>query len=191
MELERFTRIAEAKDARPLARLVNLAGEGLPLHIWSTMAAPDQDPWEVGRRRQAEKAQEGQIYVVDFGEGPVASLTGYAIGPTPEPIGAALPALFRPLQELENLALNSWYVNVLACFPETQGQGIGTHLLTLAEKIAADRGISRMSVIVSDDNHGARRLYERVGYAEKARRRCVSDGWQTGIQNWVLLTKEL
>ena len=55
----------------------------------------------------------------------MASLTGYVIGPDPEPIGADFPALFRPLQELENQALDSWYVNVLACYPEHRGEGPG------------------------------------------------------------------
>jgi ribosomal protein S18 acetylase RimI-like enzyme len=94
----------------------------------------------------------------DLGEGAVASLTGYAIGAEPEPVGGDMPALFRPLQELENQALESWYVNVLACYPDYRGQGYGSLLLRAAEDIARDAGQRRMSVIVSDTNRGARRL---------------------------------
>ncbi|NJO33793.1 MAG: hypothetical protein HC869_12240 [Rhodospirillales bacterium] len=48
-----------------------------------------------------------------------------------------------------------------------------------------------MSVIVSDANPGARRLYERCGYREAAVRTMVKDDWQNDGRNWVLLTKAL
>lgn len=184
-------RLATERDAPALADLVNFAGEGLPLFIWQGLAAVGEDPWEVGRRRQAEKARDGQIVVADFGEGAVAGLTGYAIGAEPEPITDDLPALFRPLQELENEALESWYVNVLACYPAQRGQGLGSRLLEIADRIGRAEGLRRMSVIVAGDNAGARRLYERHGYAETGSRPCIRDGWRTDTERWVLLMKPL
>ncbi|MDS1137327.1 GNAT family N-acetyltransferase [Nitratireductor indicus] len=191
IELQAPFRPARQSDIWQLAELVNFAGEGLPLHIWRGMAKPDQDPWEVGRSRQAEKVSGGQIYVADFGDGAVAALTGYPIGAQAEPIGDDFPPLFRPLQELENLALNSWYVNVLACYPEHRGRGLGSRLLQLAEDIAQDGALASMSVIVADDNVSARRLYERTGYREIASLPCVREDWDTETENWVLLTKAL
>jgi ribosomal protein S18 acetylase RimI-like enzyme len=189
IRLEPPLRVATETDARELADLVNFAGEGLPLHIWTGLATAGEDPWEIGRNRQRDKARDGQIVVVDLGEGAVASLTGYAIGAEPEPVGGDMPALFRPLQELENQALESWYVNVLACYPDYRGQGYGSLLLRAAEDIARDAGQRRMSVIVSDTNRGARRLYERHGYREVATRRCEGGDWQTATEHWVLLIK--
>ena len=61
IELEPPLRLAKASDASQLADLVNFAGEGLPHHIWMGLVKDGQDPWEVGRVRQAEKAREGQI----------------------------------------------------------------------------------------------------------------------------------
>jgi len=191
IRLEPPLRIATEADARELADLVNFAGEGLPLHIWEGLAKDGQDPWEVGRARQMEKVREGQIVVVDFGDGAVASLTGYPIGSEPRPIGDDFPALFRPLQELENKALESWYVNVLACYPEYRGQGLGSRLLDLAEQIAREGALRRMSVIVASNNIGARRLYERHGYGEAATLPCVKEGWDTDTEHWVLLIKTL
>lgn len=189
--LEAPLRVASEADARELADLVNFAGEGLPLYIWQGLAKDGQDPWEVGCARQMEKVREGQIVVVDFGDGAVASLTGYPISSEPKPIGDDFPALFRPLQELENKALESWYVNVLACYPEYRGQGLGTRLLNLAEAIAREEALRRMSVIVADNNVGARRLYERHGYQEAATLPCVKEGWDTDTEHWVLLVKSL
>ncbi|WP_226628508.1 GNAT family N-acetyltransferase [Alloyangia pacifica] len=184
-------RLATPDDARELADLVNFAGEGLPLHLWRELAGEGEDPWEVGRTRQAEKTREGQVVVVDFGVGAVAALTGYAIDANPAPVPDDLPPVFRPLQELENEAPGSWYVNVLACYPEHRGMGLGSGLLRLAEQIARAEGLERMSIIVAGDNEGARRLYERQGYAEAARRPCVHGGWESGQEDWVLLVKAL
>lgn len=182
-------RLAREDDAAILARLVNYAGEGMPLHLWTGMAGPGEDPWEVGARRQAKKAAAGQVVVIDEGAGPVAGLTGYRID-----VAAALgdlPPLFRPLQELENLAVLSWYVNVLAALPEARGRGLGTRLLGIADDIARHEGLGRLSIIVADENEGARRLYERQGYAEAARRPMVKDGWQGTGSDWVLLLRNL
>lgn len=184
-------RLATPEDAQELAELVNYAGQGLPLFLWNDLAAEGQDPWEVGRARQAERAAEGQAVVVDFGAGAVAGLTGYAIDPEPEPVPDDLAAVFRPLQELENEAPGSWYVNVLACMPEHRGMGLGSGLLKLAEEIAQAEGLSRMSIIVADDNEGAHRLYERHGYTEAARRPCVHGNWHSDLKEWVLLMKPL
>ncbi|WP_034850576.1 GNAT family N-acetyltransferase [Sinorhizobium sojae] len=191
IRLEPPLRLAGEADARALADLVNFAGEGLPLYIWEGLAKEGQDPWEIGRSRQLQKVREDQIVVVDFGDGAVASLTGYPIGSEPEPIADDFPALFRPLQELENKALESWYVNVLACYPEYRGQGLGSRLLDVAERLAQDESLRRMSVIVASNNTGARRLYERHGYQEAATLPCVKEGWETDTEHWVLLMKSL
>lgn len=183
--------MATPEDAAALADLVNIAGEGLPLHVWKGLAGDGTDPWEIGRQRQAEKAAQGQIVVADRGEGAVAGLTGYAIGATPDPVGDDVPPLFRPLIELENAALSSWYVNVLACFSEQRGKGLGSALLRIAEEIARDAGQSQMSVIVADSNAGARRLYARHGYAEVETRPCIKNGWIGDVDNWILMIKPL
>ncbi|PTW59657.1 ribosomal protein S18 acetylase RimI-like enzyme [Breoghania corrubedonensis] len=183
-------RIAMASDAARLADLVNFAGDGLPLHLWAEMAQDGQDPWEVGRARQAEKAQDGQIVVLDEGAGAIAMLLGYAIGSEPVPTDD-MRALFVPLQELENLAPDSWYVNVLAACPRHRGKGHGTRLLETAREIARAKDLSRMSIIVADDNDGARRLYERAGYRECAARDAVHEGWKTATKRWILMIREL
>ena len=45
--------------------------------------------------------------------------------------------MFVPLQELENLAPGTWYVNVLAVHPPFRGLGLGTKLLGLRTKPGA------------------------------------------------------
>jgi ribosomal protein S18 acetylase RimI-like enzyme len=186
-------RPAMPDDADALAELVNFAGDGLPLHLWGRMANPGESAWTVGRNRA--RRDEGAFswrnaVVAEIGNRVAACVIGYPLTDEPEPIDlAATPPMFVPLQELENRAAGSWYVNVLAAYPEFRGLGIGTKLLAEAEDVARDSGRSRLSIIVSDDNPGARRLYERCGYVESASLPMVKSDWINTGENWVLLTK--
>ena len=44
--------------------------------------------------------------------------------------------------------------------------------------------------MVSDANEGARRLYQRCGYRERARRAMIKECWKHPGENWVLLVKD-
>jgi ribosomal protein S18 acetylase RimI-like enzyme len=187
-------RQATPADARALADLVHFASEGLALHIWTKVAGPGGNPWDIGReraRRETGSFSYRNAVVAEDGGRIAAGLIGYPLPDRPEPIPEGMPAMFVPLQELENLAPGTWYVNVLAAYPEDRGKGHGTALLAIAEGLAADIGRNGLSIIVSDANEGARRLYERCGYRETARRRKVKEDWETAGSNWVLLAKRI
>jgi ribosomal protein S18 acetylase RimI-like enzyme len=192
MHLKRPFRSATIDDAGILARLVNIAGEGLPLYLWEKLAKPGESPWLVGRQR-ALRETGGFSYrnaaIIEHDGVAAGVLIGYGIGERPEAIGPDMPRLFVPLQELENLALDTWYVNVLAVLPEYRNLGFGAQLLDLADRIGSEVGKSGMSVIVADTNTRARRLYERCGYLERERRAMVKEDWITEGREWVLLTK--
>jgi ribosomal protein S18 acetylase RimI-like enzyme len=192
--LDPLLRPALIEDAPVLAELVNYAGAGLPLHLWSKMAAPGESAWEVGRRR-ATRPEGGFSYrnaTVALHRGECAGcLIGYPLPDEPEPIGDDMPAMFVPLQELEDQAPGTWYVNVLAVRPQFRGLGLGTRLLAHADQTGCALHRRGMSVIVSDANPGARRLYERCGYREAGARAMVKEDWQGDGRNWVLLTKAL
>jgi ribosomal protein S18 acetylase RimI-like enzyme len=105
-----------------------------------------------------------------------------------------MPPMFVPLQELENLAPATWYVNVLAAMPQYRNQGLGTQLLSLADNTGRMLGKRGMSVIVSDANEDARRLCQRSGYRVAAtgrlsRRGGFKEGWVNEGGNWILLAK--
>ena len=72
-----------------------------------------------------------------------------------EPAGHAYLALTSPLE------VQDMYV-----LPELRGRGIGTALLNAAEDEARSRGATRLTLTVGVDSAGARRLYERQGYAD-------------------------
>lgn len=188
-------RHATPDDAEAMTAFVNIAGEGLPLHIWSKMAEPGEDPWTVGRKR-AQRESGSFSYrnavMLEQGGRVVAGLIGYRLPDEPEPIDYdAMPAMFVPPQELENLASGTWYVNVLACYPEARGKGYGSKLLGVAEDLAAATRSRGLSIIVSDANRCARRLYERCGYRFVDERPIVKEEWSNPGENWVLLVKPL
>jgi ribosomal protein S18 acetylase RimI-like enzyme len=194
IEIEPPFRRATAGDAAAMADFVHFASEGLALYLWSKTAGPGGDPWAIGReraRRDSGSFSYRNTILTEAGGRVVAGLMGYPLADVPEPIPPDLPAMFVPLQELERLAPATWYVNVLAAYPEHRGKGHGRALLALAERLAADTGRRGLSIIVADANTGARRLYERSGYREVARRAMVKEDWQHPGKEFVLLTKPL
>jgi ribosomal protein S18 acetylase RimI-like enzyme len=182
-------------DAAALAELANHAGEGMPLHLWETMREPGETAWDVGRRR-AEREEGSFSYrnavVAETGGRITAALIGYAQPAEPEPIDYQnMSPVFIPLQELENLAPNTSYVNVLAVHPDHRRRGIGARLMAIAEETAVREGKPGLSVIVSDANIGAKLLYLGCGYRQTATRPMVKGAWSTEGENWILLTKPL
>jgi len=180
------------EDAALLAELVNYAGEGLPLYLWSRMAEAGESAWDVGQRRAVR--EEGSFSyrnatMIEHDGHAAGCLIGYAIPDDPSPVPDDMPAMFVALQELENLVPGTWYVNVLAVRPAFRGQGLGTKLLALAEERARAHGRRGLSVITSDDNIGARRLYERWGYLSVATRPMIKGDWENDGQEWILLAK--
>lgn len=188
-----FRRALQA-DASTLAELVNYAGEGMPYYLWGKLVEAGETAWDVGRRRAARESGSFSYRnaVVAEHEGRCAGcLIGYEIPDDPPPIATDMLAMFVPLQQLENMAPSTWYVNVLAVLPQFRNRRRGTELLQLADETGRALGKRGMSVIVSDANLGARRLYERQGYRAMALRRMIKEGWATDGLNWILLTKTL
>jgi ribosomal protein S18 acetylase RimI-like enzyme len=185
-------RRATLADVAVLAELVQFASEGLALRLWTQLAGPGGDPWNIGRKRVSSEAggiSYRNALIGELAGEPACGLIGYPLGEEPEPIPDTLSAMLVPLHELTNLALATWYVHALAAYPEPRGRGLGTALLAEADRLAAQTGTPGLSLIVSDTNTGARRLYERCGYRAAARRKMVKDGWQHPGADWVLMTK--
>lgn len=187
-------RRATSEDAVDMAELVNMAGDGLPLYLWAKFARPGQAAWDVGRER-ARHGLDDFAYkniVVREEAGKVAAcLIGYPLGESQERAPQEIAAFLAPLLELQDMVRATWYVNVLATYPEHRGKGFGTELLRIGERMASEAQNERMSLIASDANTKARRLYDKNGYVEYAARPIVKEDWEHSGQNWVLLVKDL
>lgn len=184
-------RRATPDDAAALAQLVEFAGEGLPLRLWTQLAGPGGDPWEVGRKRVRSETT-GISYrnalIAQHAGKTLGALIGYPLG-EPEPIEESVAALLVPMYQLMSTAPHTWYVHALAAYPQHPGRGVGAALLAEADKLAAGAAVSGLSLVVTDTNIGARLLYERSGYREAARRKMVKQEWQHPGTDWVLMLK--
>ena len=186
-------RAAMSEDANALAVLINFAGEGLPLYLWASMAQPGEDAWKVGRSRALR--EEGSFsyrnsIIAELSGETAGCLIGYALAKEPEKTDlSSIPPIFVPLQELEELAADSWYINVVAVNPEFRGRGVGSRLLERAEQAASEADKPEVSLIVADANVGARKLYARAGFSELAKKPMVKEQWHSEAREWVLMVK--
>jgi ribosomal protein S18 acetylase RimI-like enzyme len=191
----RFRRAA-LSDLPDLVCLVDIAGRGITCWFWGTLRAPGQSALEVGR----ERIRTHTAYPMHYKNWTVAEVDGAVVGalvgrliPDPYDRGDAsgLPMPFTPVLELEALAEGSWFLNILAIYPEYRGQGFGSTLLREAEETATAMRASQMSIIVEDANAGALNLYLRSGFRERARRPYIAFPGSMDEGDWILLTKEV
>lgn len=165
-------RDAVRADARDLAYLINLAGEGLPEYLWGLMAEGGESALEVGMQRAAR--QEGGFsyrharVCIDRGR-LVGMILAYRLpgAGAPEEPGEG-PAVVEPLMRLEARVPGSWYINAIATLPAARRKGIGRLLMAQAEASAIAAGCDEMSLIVASENATARTFYRRLGFREVA-----------------------
>jgi len=195
IEMKPPFRRARPGDARAMAELADHASYGLASYFWDRIKKPGETPLDVGIDRAGREDCSFSYHnaLVAEADGQCAAcLIGYAQPETPEAIDYdAMPPILIPLQELENLAPGTWYVNVLAAYPDHRGKGYGTGLLELAGQLAQASECPALSLIAEDDNLDAIRLYQRFGFREVARRPIVTEGWTTKGESWLLMTKPL
>ena len=195
MESAPIFRPATKADASALAVLVDIAGEGMPAHMGSTLAAPGQSILEVGRERAARETggfSWKNAVVAETGGEVAACLVGYRLDdPYDLSAFAEMPPMVQPLLKLEARAPGSWYVNVLATFPEFRRLGIATKLLELAGSKGREAGAPALSVIVGSWNESAARRYRRAGYAALATEPAILFPGCPHTGDWVLMIKSL
>ena len=89
-----------------------MAGEGMPFYLWTDMAGPDGDAWEIGRQRALRDSGgfSWRNATMAEADGAIAGcLIGYRLADVPEPVDlGSLPPMFAPLEELEEVAPGNW-----------------------------------------------------------------------------------
>jgi len=181
-------RRATRDDAAFLVPLFDAAGAGIPRWLWASLAAPGQEPDEIGleRIRRDDTAISWRLtWVAEQGGVPAGCLVATRLPDTPPPFPRDLPPMFVPLQQLEDLAAGTGHIHMIATAPAFRRSGIGDALMTFAD---SERGSGGMSLIVADANAAAQRLYRRHGYSVTARRAMVKEGWMGAGAEWLLMT---
>ncbi len=187
MQIDIEIRAATTEDAAPLARLIDIAGHGLPRYFWDKAKPENMDVWSYGEsraKRTTGSFSYTNAHVAIQRSTVIGALMIYDIdAPCPEEDYEGMPDLFVPLQRLEDQAVGTVYLNAIAVFPEFQGQGIGGLLLQKLKQLS-DRDIS---LIVLDSNRDAIRFYEREGFVTEATQPLVKEDWQVEGDAWVLM----
>lgn len=182
-------RPATPDDAKDMAILADIAGEGLPSSIWQGMAYPDESALEVGARR-AERS-EGvfswkNALMADVDGETAGMMISYITASVPEPLSEDMHPIVRPLLKLENQALETRYINILATYDAFRRKGVAHRLMEEAERRPGRNG---MSLITTDRNARGREFYEALGYRDVAQAPVIKTNWDTPSQTWHLLRK--
>ncbi len=168
-------RPARKEECRTIARLYSISSDGLSDYIWTTLAGPGEDILDVGERRYSNEdllfSYKNCLVAEHEGEiiGMLVAFPMHLPG-NPGPAAEIDPVL-QPYTILEKD--QSYYIMGVAVFPEFRGRGIGTRFLELAAGKALEYGLPQLSLIVFEQNEGAKRLYERHGFYEIMREKIV------------------
>ena len=192
MSAQVITRPAQKSDAAEIALLVNIAVHGGMAQGWAADEAAEgtYDPLEVGRLEMLKDETDWGWRSVTMAEveGEVAGmLLGYRKADGFEPVPAKITGFMRPIEELEARANGLWFISMLGVHKPWRGRGVGSVLLDVAEGKQHDSAARGQALIVENGNDGARRLYERRGFAVRDSRPIVgaADG-----KTWLLMVKE-
>ncbi|MEH7276644.1 GNAT family N-acetyltransferase [Neobacillus vireti] len=163
-------RAALKKDAEKAAELIHIAiadiaekltGQTKNENIRETLA-------HFFREENNRLSYKNTIVADILGEaaGIVITYPGEAASRLDEPILKRL----RKKRQNEEIFLDKeadegdFYVDTLCVADRFRGNGIGSKLLKEAEKTALQKGYSRLSLNVAQDNPHAKKVYERIGY---------------------------
>ncbi len=161
-------RPARTGDCPSIAALYSISSDGVADYIWTKLAEPGEDILTVGQRRYERKdtAFSYQNCTIVENEGSIIGML-VAFPMHIDPLEEESDPVLAPYSKLEED--NSYYICGMALFPQYRGRGIGTGLLTIAEEHARNKGFRKVSLIVFEQNTGAKQLYDRMGYKEVRR----------------------
>jgi ribosomal protein S18 acetylase RimI-like enzyme len=161
-------RNASKSDCRRIAELYRISSDGVSEYVWTKLAAPGEDLLDVGRRRY-EREDTPFSYrnckLVEHDGCVIGMLVAFPM--VVDPDYRELDPVLAPYSVLEED--QSYYLCGMAVEPEWRGRGIGTRLLAEAEADCRRHGLGKLSLVVFEQNAGAKRLYERAGFREARR----------------------
>ena len=189
-------RTATPDDATDLALLLDAASRRLVSWRWSTLAAPGQSWFEVGRTRirtlTDNQAHYANWLVAEVEGHPVGGLNAHPVpGAVEETDLTEIDPVFHPLIALEPLTAGTFYIMAAAIFAEHRGRGYGSILLDKAAELARGHGLTRLSLMTESFNEGARRLYLRHGFRDLDHRPFVAFPGSDEAGDWTLMIRDL
>jgi hypothetical protein len=128
MNTQAYTNVRSAtpENATDLAKLIDIAGEGIPNWLWANSSDEKNSPLSIGADR-ARRTSGGFSFTNAVVAGQNSDVTGMLLGypilEAPDDDPNDLPAPIAPFVQLEKHSVGTWYVNALAVFAEHRGKG--------------------------------------------------------------------
>jgi ribosomal protein S18 acetylase RimI-like enzyme len=154
-------------DCDKIISLYSLASDGVADYVWTAIAEPGESIHDVGMRRYQK---EDTLYsyrncTIASVENDIAGMiVAYSMHINSDAVYGSGDPVLLPYTLLEED--NSYYISGMAVFADYQGNGIGSRLLKIAESHAIEHGLAKLSLIVFEQNQGAKKLYDKTGYVE-------------------------
>lgn len=166
-------RPAVLEDAPVIAELFRISSDGAADYIWQNLEDdyPGLSGVEIGAARYARENTAfsyQNCLMAERGGDVVGMVHSFPMEVDPDPLPEDFDPVLRPYAELEED--NSLYISGVAVFEAARGQGVGQALMAAVENRARDLRLPSISLIVFEKNAGALRLYQRLGFEERARR---------------------
>jgi ribosomal protein S18 acetylase RimI-like enzyme len=184
-----YIRQAKKDQCYKIARLYQMAADGVADYIWQKIDPEQPDVLIAGEKRYAREGVDfsyQNVKVLESTEGLVGMMMGFPMYVDPEYIEE--DPVLKPYAVLEED--ESFYISGVAVFPEYRGRGYGEKLMEVAEAVSRAKELSKVSLIVFENNP-AKRLYERLGYKEVNREPIVPHPLIKHEGNALLMVKHL
>ncbi len=188
-------RSATKADCLAIAELALMAGDGIPGYFWAESQQPGESLEQAGAELAASETANfsyRNAHIAWVGNEIGGMLLAYRL-PAAENNDEnpnEFAEFVRPLVELEQCVPESFYINMLATYPQYRGQGIGTALMGLIDRLALDVGCELASIEVFDINQTALKLYRQLGYEIVDQRPVIASDYLPACQV-LLLTRQL
>lgn len=188
-------RPAQEDDCLAIAELAQIAGDGIPGHFWADTRQPGQSLAQAGAQLLMSVAANfsyRNAHIARVDDRIAGMLLAYRL-----PAAADnnedpddFPEFVRPLIELEQSVPESFYLNMLATYPQYRGQGIGTALMAQVDRLALAADCDLISIEVFDSNPGALKLYQHLGYTAVESRPIIASDYLAACKV-LLLTRRV
>jgi ribosomal protein S18 acetylase RimI-like enzyme len=159
-------------DARRIAELYSVAADGISDYIWSKLAEPGQSIMDIGQQRFERKntafSFENSI-VAQIENDIAAGLLAFEMQEDADYVEE--DPVLKPYWLLEEA--NSLYIAGITVDDRWRKLGIAKTLMLMAEDKCRQLSLSKLSLIVFEENTIAHDLYLRLGYKEVMRKAIV------------------
>ena len=186
-------RKAVINDCKSIAELALMAGEGIPAYFWEEAKRENQDIIDVGAnnlKSETENFSYRNVTIAEINNKIAGMLLAYKLPPSNNDENLDdYPEFIRPLIELELCVPNSYYINMIATYPEFRGMSVGSNLMDTVSESAVDVGCNLIGIEVFEQNHGALKLYQRLGYKIVEKRKVIPHASHPYTGDILLLTK--